>query len=888
MRANTRVKIKSECSIGATGDRIMNSQPAVVFECLEAVASAILVVREGQIVWANNAAAALTAYDSASLVGMALRNLIAPEWQSHVPFGGELEIVTATGELTRVNLALRPADVAGHRVEIATVTEVDAPPAADPDARASIIRSIIDSSLDGFYILKAIYDQAGRLTDFVFEDVNRRAETITRLKREQIVGRSLRSLYPGNVGDYFFNLHSRVLQSGQPIEEDYETSLPDRADRWLRHQVIPLGQRVAVFARDITERKQFESALRESERGFQALLNQSNDCVSLLDTEGNYLLVNTQLATSLGYSVDEMIGMNVSDVIAPGEVADYREINRIVQEGRRIPYFERTYRRKDGSEFLGEVNVSLVRGADGTPKYVQSIMRDITWRKTAEQALRESEERYRIISELISDYAYSFRVEPDGTLVSEWITDSFYRMTGYAPEEIDAQGQFALYHPDDAARAAADVGRVVAGEAGSAEYRVITKSGEVRWVAIDRKPVWDAAQRRVVHLYGVAQDITERKQSEERLRRSEEQYRLIAENATDMITRTDTNDARIYVSSASRALLGYEPEELVGPHSPPLLHPDDIAVMERAWRSSEISTTSVTFVCRMRHKSGEYSWFEVTGKTIMDAETGAIKEYLALSRDISSRVEMETMLKEQERLRFALQKEQELNDVKSNLMRTISHEFRTPLALILTSTDFLDAYLDRLDPPRRQERLQAIRLQVKRLSDMLDDISFVVQGTLHHMAAHASPMNLERYCRDIVDEIAVSIGRHHQFSFLSDGQLVEGTADKALVMRILTNLLSNAVKYSPEGSTITVRLQRVGDDAVLEISDQGIGIAPEDQKRIFEPFYRGTSVIDSVGGTGLGLSIVKDCVDLHGGTITVASAVNSGTTFTIRLPQHPA
>jgi signal transduction histidine kinase len=259
-----------------------------------------------------------------------------------------------------------------------------------------------------------------------------------------------------------------------------------------------------------------------------------------------------------------------------------------------------------------------------------------------------------------------------------------------------------------------------------------------------------------------------------------------------------------------------------------------------------------------------------------------------VTRDISQRKQVESMLLEQERLRYELQKEQELNEVKSNLMRTISHEFRTPLSLIVTATDLLDRYIDHLDVEQRRERFKAIRVQVKRLSDMLDDITFVVQGTLHHMMAHPAHIKLEAYCRSIVDEIQLSIGKDHHIVFTTDGQLGTGIADKALIIRILSNLLSNAVKYSPEGSTIMVRLNLRDGDAVLEVSDQGIGIEPEEQKRIFEPFYRGSSVLDSVGGTGLGLSIVKDCVTLHGGTITMDSQPGKGTTFVVRLPQMTA
>ena len=735
------------------------SQQAALFDWLEAVSNPIFVLAERRIVWANTAADALTEYSD--LPGKDFNELLAPAWRngsSGIP-QGELELVTASGETRRVNVALRATEHNGEAFTVATVSPL---PACQTDTAA----------------------------------------------------------------------------------------------------VLP-----------------------EGESRYRALFDQAHAFVTLVDLEGHYLLVNQKFTEAMGYSADEMIGQHITKFIPEQEVSGSLNALEAIYAGKDIPLYQRLFRRRDGTVFPGELDVTLVRDANGAPLYIQSIIRDVTSRVETENALRESEERYRIISELISDYAYAFRVEPNGEIVHEWITDSFKRMTGYLPDEIDAQGKYALYHPDDEARAQAALEIVLKGSPVTDEYRIITKSGELRWVRIFRQPVWDEAQGRVVRMYGVAQDITEQKQSEAELRQSEENYRMIAENVTDMITRTTVDGLRTYVSSVCRTLLGYEPEELLGQHSADIVHPDDMGTIQRAWNAMIKSNDSVTFVCRMRHKNGEYIWFEAVTKPISDPATGEIQEYVAVSRDISTRQQMETMTGEQERLRFELQKEQELNEVKSSLMRTISHEFRTPLALIVTSTDFLDAYLDRLDEERRKERLQAIRVQVKRLSDMLSDISFVVQGTLHHVAARKAMIALKDYCQSILDEIQTTIGKNHQFAYEADDQLAHGIADKALVVRMLTNLLSNAVKYSPENSLITLRLKLDDGDAVLQVVDQGVGIAPDEQKYIFDPFYRSRSVIDQVGGTGLGLSIVKDCVDLHGGTISVESTPGNGTTFTIRLPQ---
>lgn len=871
----------------------MNPRAAAVFAGLQAVASPILIVQADHVMWANAAAASLTGYDPLDLQARSFSNLIAPRWRAlngDRLLAGELELLTAHGNLIWVEVTIQPAEIDGETLEIVTLADIRVRKQLEQtlSQRESTYRRAIEANLDGFYLLQSQHDASGKIVDFVFTDVNAPGEAIIPATKDKLIGRRVTEIFPHERGRQFLNQYIRVVESGQPLDEDFELIRVNGSLHWYHHQVIVVKDGVAVFIRDITERKATEAALRESEHRYRALFDQANDYVTLIGLGGHYLLVNQQFASALGYPVEKIVGRHIHEFMSEEEIEKSEQMQAEIVAGSDIPLYDRALRRHDGSEILCEVNVALVRDSAGDPLYIQSILRDVTWRRETENALRESEARYRLVSELISDYAYAFRIEPDGTQVQDWVTESFTRITGFAADEINIPGNYALFHPDDRARVAADVERVLRGETVSGEYRIVTKSGALRWLHILRHPIWDAGRQHMIRLVGVAQDITERKQAEEELRTSEAQYRLIAENASDMITRTNLDGTCTYASSACRTLLGYEPDELLGQRFQLMLHPDDKDAVIAFFRQLVHSPDHMTITCRVQRRSGEYGWFEITAQAVRDADTDQAKEYVTVTRDISQRKEMEAILLEQERLRYELQKEQELNEVKSNLMRTISHEFRTPLALIVTASDMLDQYGDRYDAERRSERFQAIRVQVKHLSEMLDDITFVVQGTLHHMAARPSRISLEAYCREIVEEIQTSIGKTHRLVFTTDGQLVEGIADKALIVRIVGNLLSNAVKYSPDDSTITVGLFLRDGNAVLEVSDQGIGIQPDEMQHIFEPFYRGNSIIDTVGGTGLGLGIVKDCVNLHGGTITVDSEPGKGTTFVVRLPQTTA
>lgn len=865
----------------------MSQRATAAFGVLDAVSNAVFVLQEDRILWANSAAALLTSYSTEELQGFAFNSLFSVP---HANGNSEQSLVSANGTLISVHVALRATEIDGEPVVVATLSP-RLSPEHDPVAQTpneNTYRRAIEDGLQGFFLLNSQRDSSGKIVDFIFADVNAHGANMVEHSLETIIGERVSKLFPVSQHGDYLDVFAQAIENHKVLDEDLEYSLPSGEKIWYHRQTVPVEDQVAVFLHSITDRKRIENALWESENRYRALFNQSKDYVTLISLDGRYLLVNPHFAEALGYTVEEIVGTPVTAYMPPQEAEESVERRKQLLAGEDIPHYVRVFKRRDGSEFLGEIDLTMVRDSAGTALCIQSIIRDVTSWVETENAMRESEERYRIISELIFDYAYSMRVEPDGSLVHEWITDSFTRITGYTHTEIDQTGTFALYHPDDAARAPLAIQRVIEGEATSDEYRIITKGGEVRWVHILRHPVWDDAENRVIRMFGVAQDITEQKESEEELRRSEEKYRLIAENATDMITRTSADGLRIYVSSACVTLLGYKPEEMIGQQSNSLIHTDDMESVQNGWNALQISTAPVTFTCRMRHKDGHYVWFEVVSKTIFDPADGSIREYISVARDISQRKQMDRILLEQERLRFELQKEQELNAVKSNLMRTISHEFRTPLTLITLATDFLDLYIERLDEERRKERLDSIREQVKRLSDMLNDISFVVQGTLHRMIARKATFNLQTYCQAILEEIQTTVGKKHQFVYTVEPEAQEGITDKALLRRVLSNLLSNAVKYSPENSVVTLQLSRDSDDIVFQVIDRGIGIAPEEQKHIFEPFYRSRSVIDGIGGTGLGLSIVKDCVDLQGGSISFTSESGKGTTFIVRIPQTPS
>jgi PAS domain S-box-containing protein len=260
-------------------------------------------------------------------------------------------------------------------------------------------------------------------------------------------------------------------------------------------------------------------------------------------------------------------------------------------------------------------------------------------------------------------------------------------------------------------------------------------------------------------------------------------------------------------------------------------------------------------------------------------------EIRALNIDLERRIRDATMELAEANLRLleALEREQELGQLKSNFVSLVSHEFRTPLGIILSSSEILQHYFGTLDDEERREQLEAIQMNVLRMSKLMEEVLLFSRMEADKLACHPEPIDLEEFCRRLCDEIRSATHGHCPISWQVENHLAGASADKTLLQHLFTNLLGNAVKYSPAGSPVLFTARQEHEDVVFVVSDRGIGIPTEAQSKLFDAFFRARNAVN-LPGTGLGLVVVRRCVELHGGTIAIESAEGHGTTVRVRLP----
>jgi len=644
--------------------------------------------------------------------------------------------------------------------------------------------------------------------------------------------------------------------------------------------IFPKGQKfnqltvVEGYTRQVgllLARHKVELEMRQSEARFKDLFNKDLTGNFISSVDGEFILINEAFARIFGFeSVEEMMTDRAEVTYINDEDRD--RFLDLVREKRHLDFFEETLKRRDGREIVVLENVNGEFDENDELVRLQGYLIDITDRKQAENRLKDSERLLNSSQKISGIGSYILNIE-NGTWSGSEVLDEMFGIT--VEDDHTVGSWLSVIHPDDRTMMDRYFSEDVLEKRGrfDKEYRVIRKSTRTTlWVhGIGEVEYNDEGN--AVRMIGTIQDITGRKRNEDALRRSEELFKAVVYNSSDLTVLTDESDNLLFISPQCESVLGFSGEMMVGKKLPWNIHPDDRDRCRLEWgllktTGKEVKDLQYRFI----DPEGRERWLNHSSKPVLANDH--LLEIHSTIRDITEkrRVDQELLL--------AKERAEASDRLKTAFMNNISHEVRTPLNGIL-------GFGEMITEPGLSEEDKAFYLGIlnsssERLLNTINDymdISLISSG---NMEIRPSLFNLTELLQGIYTAFLPrttekNIELKVSFPEMARSYLID--TDGEFLRKVLSHLLDNAVKYS-SGGTIEFGYTKTADLVEFYVKDDGIGITIEKQSHIFDYFIQeDSSITRRYEGSGLGLSIAKGLVSLMGGTIWVESEKGKGSKF---------
>jgi PAS domain S-box-containing protein len=663
------------------------------------------------------------------------------------------------------------------------------------------------------------------------------------------------------------------------------------------------AERILLGIDDVTERLESRAALKASELRFRRLFEAAQDGILLLDPISRKITdANPFMAQLLGYTREEFLGKELWQIGLLEDEQAGQAAFRELQNSGYIRYDDLPLQTKDGRAVEVEF-VSNLYYEDGH-QVIQCNIRDITERKQAEAALRESEERFRRLLETLPVAAYTCDAEGLITYFNERAVEAWGRTPKLNDPVERFCGSYRLYSSDGA--------QIPHGQCWMALAIKENKVYEAREIVIERpdgsrltvlahvSPFYSEAGK-LLGAVNIVVDITDRKQAEAVMA----QMAAIVESSDDAIVSKDLNGIITSWNKGAQKLFGYTAEEVIGKSITILIPPDreneESYILDRIRRGEVVDHYETV----RRHKDGSEIDVSLTVSPVRD-KTGKVIGASKISRDISERkrteIEREEMLLKETAARAeaesARAEAEAANHSKDEFLAVVSHELRSPLNAILGYNQLLREITP--DAARLKSSCDVIERNAKTQLQLIEDLLDSARIASGKLRLELRPLDINPVIADALDMMrpaAEAKGVRLLWAAEEDGSGREESAppnpqsaivrgDAARVQQIIWNLLSNAIKFTPSGGRVELRAERAEGHVRIIVSDTGSGIPPEFLPYVFDRFRQADpSGSQRYGGLGLGLALVKHLIELHGGKVEAASeGAGHGSTFILTLP----
>ena len=869
---------------------------------------------DGRIVFENRAAANMLGWERSELIGRPAHSTMhhtradgRPFPQSECPIYAGL----ATGATRRVN-----DEVFWRKDGTAFPVEYTSSPVRDDkgDIIGAVVvftditdrkqtESALRESTEKFQIL------ANHITDaFWIRSPDMRDLYYVSPAFERIWGRSADSLYanPQQWSDFtlpedreaVLAAFARLRGDAPSVDLEYRIVRPNGDIRWIRVRGFQVRDAAGTLTSltgivtDITEQHHYEQKLERQQSELRVLFDLVPAMILFKDTNNRILRVNQRVAETARISIEEIEGKPAADVFPREAAAYYADDLEVIRSKRPRLGTVHTVRDLDGTEHWLQTDKVPVCNGDGTVTGIIVMAQDITERRRAEEALRESEERF----------SGAFEHAPIGVaLVSpegRWlkVNRALCELVGYTEAELLTRTFQDITYPEDLELDLEYVRRMVAGEIRSyqMEKRYIHARGHLVAVLLNVSLVRDG-QGRPRYFISQIQDITERKLAEQALRTSTEEFRLVTEAMPQIVWITTPAGENLYFNQHWMDYTGLTLEESTGHGWNAPFHPEDQQRAWDAWREATATLGTYSIECRLRRADGVYRWWLIRGVPLKDAN-GLVLKWFGTCTDVH---DLKLAELEISRANRALQAEvvertraedaaEAANRAKSEFLANMSHEIRTPLNGILGMTDL--ALGTELSIEQR-EYLNMAKSSGESLASVINDILDFSKIEAGKLVVDLIPFDLSDCLVTTLKRLAPPAhAKGLELAFDLGADVPHALiGDPGRLRQIVTNLVGNAIKFTARGEVVLRVTTAAPTDRGLivqfSVSDSGIGVSPEQRDAIFMPFTQADgSTTRRYGGTGLGLTISRSLVGLLGGRMWLESEIGKGSTFRFTVP----